>query len=158
MQVQSRVHQLPNQSMILPSLAKQETSLMTYLPDGLTDSEDEDNIIDDKDDDFNFSNIPKREEKDDSSNNIEMRTNTRLRVRTAVTRGDGDRRLVGNMMGGGSDDSSLGSENSNSEIDLAEDFRSDDDETIAKLTGGSDLKSATKKAAKPPIDLSDEDF
>lgn len=53
-------------------------------------------------------------------------------------------------MGGGSDlDSSLGSDDS--DIDIADDFRSDEDETIAKLTGDGPIKTK-------PIDLSDEDF
>lgn len=63
----------------------------------------------------------------------------------------GERRFVGNMMGGSEMDSSLGSDVSDSEIDLPDDLASDDDETIAKLTGELPVKSRG-------IDQSDEDF
>lgn len=64
-----------------------------------------------------------------------------------VTRGD---RFVGNMMGGSDMESSMGSEDSDSDLDLADDLQSDDDETIVKLTGeGSSNKTKYH---------SDEDF
>lgn len=68
-----------------------------------------------------------------------------------VTRGD---RFVGNMMGGSDMESSMGSEDSDSDLDLADDLQSDDDETIVKLTG----EGSSNKAKSKPIDHSDEDF
>lgn len=57
-------------------------------------------------------------------------------------------------MGGGSDlDSSMDSEDSDSDLDIPDDLRSDDDETIAKLTG-----EVTNKTKHNVIDHSDEDF
>lgn len=68
-----------------------------------------------------------------------------------VTRGD---RFVGNMMGGSDMESSMGSEDSDSDLDLADDLQSDDDETIVKLTG----EGSSNKVKSKPIDHSDEDF
>lgn len=68
-----------------------------------------------------------------------------------VTRGD---RFVGNMMGGSDMESSMGSEDSDSDLDLADDLQSDDDETIVKLTG----EGSSNKTKSKIIDHSDEDF
>lgn len=168
MQVALRV-KMPTQVQ-LPITKSSETS-MTFLPDGLIDSDEE--LNDDEDDDLKIRNETRKLR--EQTNGAEPRAATRLRVRTAgkiltlqnvsnimyiflliylriVTRGD--RRFVGNMMGGGSDlDSSLDSEDSDSDLDIADDLRSDDDETIAKLTG-----EVTNKTKPTNNDHSDEDF
>lgn len=51
-------------------------------------------------------------------------------------------------------ESSMGSEDSDSDLDLADDLQSDDDETIVKLTG----EGSSNKTKSKHIDLSDEDF
>lgn len=63
-----------------------------------------------------------------------------------------DRRFVGNMMGGSDLDSSLGSDETDSEIDLGEDLGTDEDESMSKLTG--DIQSKPKTIEHH----SDEDF
>lgn len=64
-----------------------------------------------------------------------------------------DHRFVGNMMGSSDLDSSLGSEETDSEINLGDDMGSDEDESISKLING-DIQSKPKTIEHH----SDEDF
>lgn len=81
MQVASRV-KLPTQVQL--PVAKPTENSMTFLPDGLIDSDEE--LIDGDNDDLKFRD-EKREQRDDAINvgelGAEPRAATRLRVRTA---------------------------------------------------------------------------
>lgn len=130
------------------AITKSSDASMTLLPDGLLDSDEEALADNAAEDELKIkAALAAAEHREDAN---EQRVATRLRVRTAATRDD--RRFVGNMMGGSDLDSSLGSDETDSEIDLGEDLGSDDDESLSKLTGGGDTKP------KAIEHHSDEDF
>ncbi|KAG4067283.1 hypothetical protein HA402_000274 [Bradysia odoriphaga] len=132
-------------------IAKPAENSMTFLPDGLLDS-DEDGL--DNEEAERRIIDEKRDLKDELTGAGEPRAHTRLRVRTAV--GRTDRRFVGSMLAGSDLDSSLGSDDeSDSEINLVDDLDDEDDDSAANnlLMAG----ESTNKPMKSSI-LSDEDF
>ncbi|KAJ6638048.1 Clusterin-associated protein 1 like [Pseudolycoriella hygida] len=130
-------------------IAKPAENSMTFLPDGLIDS-DEDGL---ENEDVERRIIDeKREIKDDLAGTNEPRANTRLRVRTAV--GRSERRFVGSMLAGSDLDSSLGSgDESDSEINLVDELEDEDDGSVGNNVTG----ESTNKPIKSSL-LSDEDF
>ncbi|GAB0100898.1 clusterin-associated protein 1 [Sergentomyia squamirostris] len=132
---------------------------MTVLPEGLLDSDDdeEDNMIRLKDDSEKVQETTRKEPE-----NVMTRKQSanRLRIRTgAINRGE--RRVIG-AMGGGTMareprfDSSLGTDDSDSELDMqdfdGDEIPSDDDDSVS-------LTNLTKEGAKTVRqDQSDEDF
>lgn len=175
-QVASRV-KLPNQLQF--PLAQASDTSMPFLPDGLIDSDEE--VIVDDDDELRIPTMNPSERRraaaaggrsmDEATAMAEAglmirdsrraATANRLRVRTAANRGGGeggDRRFVGNMMGGSDLDSSLGSDDDDDDSDEDSDpdlggelFQSDDDDGLLR-TGAGETTNRTRTV------LSDEDF
>lgn len=142
-------------------IAKMTDGSMTILPEGLIDSDDEDEEEGLMNGDLNL-----KEEIDQKPANREellhrARSSTRLRGRTGVAVRGGDGRVIGNMTGNGeldNLDSSLGSDDTESELDLnggdLDHMGSlhSDDESLNKLTRDNNINRGSK------LDLSDEDF
>ncbi|CAD7091181.1 unnamed protein product [Hermetia illucens] len=153
-----------------PVIKATENSI-TFIPEGLIDDDDEDDDLDEiDDDDMTISGMMGRDEppgakekdlgvgpKPEEKREVRVRPTTgRLKPRTGTT--VGRHKIIGSMLGDPDDDildSSLGSGNSDSEIELGGNefgLNSDDDISLSKLTG--------EVAPKPPPknDHSDEDF
>uniref|UniRef100_A0A336MVG7 CSON007902 protein n=1 Tax=Culicoides sonorensis TaxID=179676 RepID=A0A336MVG7_CULSO len=146
-------------------IAKITDGSMTMLPEGLIDSDDEED-----EDPMENGNLNLKEELETSkpANREELlhraRSSTRLRGRTGVAVRGGDNRVIGSMTDNGdldNLDSSLGSDDTESELDLnGGDLGNlgslhSDDESLAKLTRETNLNS-NHRGSK--LDLSDEDF
>lgn len=140
-------------------IAKATDGSMTILPEGLIDSDEEEEEMEHED-------LQLKEEVEVKPTNREellnrARSSTRLRTRTGVAvRGGVDPHLLGNMTGEANNlDSSLGSDDSESELDLNGDLgniidlHSDEDEMMARVKTESNNVNRNSKA-----DLSDEDF
>lgn len=143
-------------------IAKVTDGSMTILPEGLIDSEEEEEEIENE-------NLQLKEEPEVKPTNREellnrARSSTRLRARTGVAvRGGNDSRLIGNMNGEANNlDSSLGSDDSESELDLngdlgnIGDLNSDEDENEILVKMRAEANRDTNRNSK--ADLSDEDF
>lgn len=155
-------------------IAKVVDGSMSILPEGLIDSDDED----DDEAESETQNLKEHDGMHHVENGATQkhasreellhraRSSTRLRARTGVAVRGNDSRLIGSMTGGNDEmnnlDSSLGSDDTESEIDLRGDglgnLHSDDDDddddvdaNMAKLTR--DTMSRNVKA-----EMSDEDF
>lgn len=145
-------------------IAKITDGSMTMLPEGLIDSDDEE----DEDPMENNALTLKEEMESKPANREELlhraRSSTRLRGRTGVAVRGGDGRVIGSMTDNGdldNLDSSLGSDDTESELDLnGGDLGNlgslhSDDESLAKLTRENNL-NMNQRGSK--LDLSDEDF
>lgn len=146
-------------------IAKITDGSMTMLPEGLIDSDDEE---DEDPMENNALNLKEEMEPNKPANREELlhraRSSTRLRGRTGVAVRGGDGRVIGSMTDNGeldNLDSSLGSDDSESELDLhGGDLGNlgslhSDDESLAKLTRENNL-NMNQRGSK--LDLSDEDF
>lgn len=132
---------------------------MTILPEGLIDSDDEEEEMENED--LNLKEEPEVKPTNREELLNRARSSTRLRTRTSVAvRGGTDTNLIGNMTGEINNlDSSLGSDDSESELDLngdlgnIGDLHSDEDDILVKMRAESRDANRNSKA-----DLSDEDF
>lgn len=146
-------------------IAKITDGSMTILPEGLIDSDDEE---DEDQMENNALNLKEEIESSKPANREELlhraRSSTRLRGRTGVAIRGGDARVIGSMTDNGdldNLDSSLGSDDTESELDLnGGDLGNlgslhSDDESLAKLSRENNL-NMNHRGSK--LDLSDEDF
>lgn len=171
----------PNQHQFI--VAQPSDTSISFLPEGILDSDE--NGMDDNDDDLRIPGERRRLMHADGGNSESIdeftamteagqmiresrrvATGNRLRVRTAANRGggaagNGERRFVGNMMGGSDMDSSLETdddEESEDENDTgfgrAGLMNSDDDEDDDKVR----VRAGEKPTARKITDMSDEDF
>lgn len=140
-------------------IAKVADGSLTILPEGLIDSDEEEAELENED-------LNLKEEADVKPTNREellnrARSSTRLRTRTSVAvRGGTDLNVIGNMTGEINNlDSSLGSDDSESELDLngdlgtIADLQSDEDDILVKMRTESRDANRNSKA-----DISDEDL
>ncbi|XP_055371440.1 clusterin-associated protein 1 [Condylostylus longicornis] len=158
-----------------PISNKPAESSMNFITEGLIDDDDENEDDIDNDDEILGPGIPSEEYSRNRDNSVttdsprivESRevprvrpTTGRFKPRTGTEAGR--RNVVGSMLGGEDDDpldSTLGSGESDSEIDLGAhgyDLASDDDISLSKLTGENLI--INKKQNKLSENASDEDF